>query len=58
MDNICRNCKHFRKHYVKFGRSFKEISDGHCVYPMLKTRRADTKACEHIRERKPTQPAQ
>ncbi len=57
MEPICKNCKHFRAHYVKTGRSYNQISDGHCVYPMLKIRKAATKACEHFRERKPAQAA-
>ncbi|MDP4120565.1 MAG: hypothetical protein Q8876_05875 [Bacillota bacterium] len=50
MEYICKNCKHFRQHYIKFGESYSEISDGHCVYPRLKNRGTDTKACEHFNE--------
>lgn len=52
MELICRNCKHFRLHYVKFGRgSYRETYDGHCVYPRLKRRETTTKACENFKPR-------
>ena len=46
--NLCGNCRHFRRHYIKFGRSYQEILDGHCVYPMLKRREALTRGCKHF----------
>ena len=54
MDNdlICKNCNHFRQHYIKFGKSYRQILYGHCVYPRLKKRDSDTKACEYFIERK------
>ena len=50
-DKICKDCKHFRQHYIKFGRSYQEISYGHCVYPRLQKRESDTPACEHYKPR-------
>ena len=32
-EKTCHDCKHYRRHYVKMGRRFGEIHDGHCVYP-------------------------
>lgn len=48
----CKTCKHFRQHYIKYGRgSYQEISYGHCVHPRLKKRESTTKACEHFQPR-------
>lgn len=47
MEELCGTCKHFRCHYIKFGRSYRLILDGHCVYPRLKRWTSDAKACEH-----------
>lgn len=47
----CATCKHFRQHYIKFGRRYSPISYGHCVYPRLKKRETDNKACEHYKAR-------
>ena len=51
MDKICQNCKHFRQHYIKAGRRYQELEEGHCVYPRLKQRERRTKACGHFRAR-------
>lgn len=48
---ICKTCKHFRQHYIKFGRSYREITYGHCVFPRLKKRETSERACEHYKER-------
>lgn len=50
-NRICKNCIHFRQHYIKSGKSYREIMYGHCVYPGLKKRETDQKACEHYKER-------
>ena len=50
-NNICKNCKHFRLHYIKFGRGYREITYGHCVYPRLKKRETESPACEFYKER-------
>ena len=54
MDEVktCKDCKHFRQHYIKFGRSYREILYGHCVYPRLKKRESVTPACEYFNQRK------
>lgn len=51
-EKTCKSCKHFRQHYIKFGRGYREILYGHCVYPKLKKREANTIACKHFSERK------
>ena len=45
---ICRKCKHFRQHYVYYDRGYHWAYAGHCVYPRLKVRKPDEKACEHF----------
>lgn len=43
---VCQQCQHFRRHYVRQGRGrYIPIMVGHCVYPRLKGRAADTPAC-------------
>mgnify|MGYP001054272603 FL=1 len=45
---VCRTCKHFRQHYVKWGEDrYRECGSGHCVYPRRKPRYNDTKACRY-----------
>ena len=48
----CKSCLHFRQHYIKFGKSYREITYGHCVYPRLKKRESGALACQHYKERK------
>ncbi len=48
----CEACVHFRAHYVRRGRNwYFKTACGHCVYPHLKHRKADTPACVHFREK-------
>lgn len=51
MAETYQTCRHFRRHYVKMGWRYDPISQGHCVYPRLKPRRADTPACPYYRPR-------
>lgn len=46
--NFCQACKYFRQHYVRLGKGYMEVSDGHCVYPRLKQRKTTTPACQHF----------
>lgn len=50
-DKTCKDCKHFRQHYIKCGKSYREILYGHCVYPGLKKRYTDTPICEHYQQK-------
>ena len=50
-NKICQDCKHFRQHYIKLGKSYQAIMYGHCVFPRLKKRESDEKACEHYKQR-------
>ena len=51
MEETCGMCKHFRRHYIKFGWRYQPIDDGHCVKPRCKTRKAKTPACGHFQKR-------
>lgn len=51
--NVCRDCAHFRQHYIKFGRGYRAILYGHCVYPRRKKRDSNTPACAHFKARAP-----
>lgn len=44
-EQTCETCKHFRQHYIKFGKRYQPIHYGHCVYPRLKKRETITPAC-------------
>ena len=50
-ERACKDCCHFRQHYIKKdsgnGESrFIPINDGHCVNPRLKIRNRETPACK------------
>lgn len=49
--NTCGSCKHFRQHYIKFGRSYRPLLYGHCTYPRLKNREVQAPACKHYAKR-------
>ena len=52
----CRDCKHFRQHYVHFCETrYDPINCGHCVYPRLKHRQPKTTACIHFAKKPDTQ---
>lgn len=54
MNDTCENCKHFLGHYVRYMTgNFIGLDHGHCVYPRVKTREADTKACAHFTPAEP-----
>ena len=53
---ICVNCEHYRIYYVKdprLGDYYWETMNGHCIFPRLKHRDANTPACVHFAEKKP-----
>ncbi len=55
-NKVCKDCKHFRQHYIKFGRSYRDIAYGHCVFPRLKKRETNEKACGQYKEREYKKP--
>lgn len=50
MENTCQTCLHFIQHYIKREKSFITVYCGHCVYPLLKSRKGDTPACKHYKQ--------
>lgn len=52
MDNkICENCKHFIQHYIELEEKYTTVFCGHCIYPRIKNRKPNEKACDHYKER-------
>ena len=51
MKQICENCKYYIQHYVRHGRGYGIVYCGHCCYPRLKSRKPDTPACKHYKEK-------
>ena len=56
---VCCDCKHFIQHYIfrENGRlhgysNFITCEYGHCIYPRIKSKKSNQKACEHFAERK------
>ena len=48
MDNhSCKTCAHYRQHYTFDQRKIFRVYCGHCTYQKIKTKRPDTKVCEH-----------
>ena len=47
---MCKDCEHFYQHYVYDQNQYHSANCGHCVYPALKDRRPETKACVHFKE--------
>jgi len=47
-NNTCRDCLHFRQHFIPWGDYFVPACCGHCVYPRLKHRTPDHPACPHF----------
>ena len=47
---MCKDCIHFRPHYVRRGRNwYLRTACGHCVYPRLKHRKEETPACNNFK---------
>jgi hypothetical protein len=51
MRNLCKDCEHFRQHYIQYGGRYWEILYGHCVYPRLKKRETQSPACDRYSPR-------
>ena len=53
-EKTCGDCAHFLRHYVRYiNGDYIGLSHGHCVYPRVKAREADTRACVHFTPAKP-----
>lgn len=50
MENIkiCKNCAHYRRHYVLEKERCSPINCGHCTHCRIKKRKPDRAACEHF----------
>lgn len=50
---VCADCRHFCRHYSRTGRNrYFPLDRGHCGYPRLRDKKADTPACPHYSLRK------
>lgn len=43
----CNSCLYYRQHYVLDQRKILRIYCGHCTYARIKTKRPNSKVCEH-----------
>lgn len=48
MEKVCKDCKHFRQHYVKVEDRFVKAYCGHCTKPMLKYLPPDSEGCRYF----------
>lgn len=45
---VCAGCRHFCRHYSRIGNNrYWPLDQGHCGYPRLREKKADTPACPH-----------
>ena len=44
----CRDCLHYRQHYILWGHCFAPVWCGHCTHPRIKHRPPDKPACPHF----------
>ncbi len=51
----CGTCIDYRAHFVRYGRRYLELNQGHCIYPRLKDRKWDDPACQHYKPRPGTE---
>ena len=47
-EQTCAECQHFRQHYGFDGQQYEWLNCGHCVFPRIKKRLPDTRACEQF----------
>ena len=48
-EKICKNCVHYRRHYILHKDRCTPVNCGHCIYPGLKNRKPDKAACVHFK---------
>lgn len=48
---VCKTCIHYRQHYVLDEQRCTSVNCGHCIYPRVKHREPNTKACQHYDQR-------
>lgn len=44
----CKDCKHFMQHYVFSDGAFHWAYCGHCIQPKLRSKKPDSKICDHF----------
>ncbi len=53
-EKTCGDCKHFRQHYIKFEKTYREIQHGHCMLPRRKAREKFKDACAEFEQQNKT----
>ena len=56
MTDTCAECGYLRRHYVKSGRGYAPIAQGHCVHPRLNDRTARAPPCPRFSPAKDAKP--
>jgi len=46
--NSCKDCAHYRRHYIFDKRRIFRIYCGHCIFTKVSRKRPDSKICEHF----------
>ncbi len=44
----CKDCEHFVRHYIKIPNGYAPIIHGHCMEPLIKSRKTTTPACANF----------
>lgn len=53
MEKICKDCLHFRLHYVKFlADDYSPTNCGHCIEKRIKRKQATQKACKYWQQKR------
>ena len=50
-EKICKNCAHYRRHYILDKQRCTPVNCGHCIYPRIKKREPNRAACEYFEYR-------
>ena len=48
VEKVCKNCAHYRRHYIMDRDSCMAINCGHCICVRIKQRKPDAKACDQF----------
>ena len=46
--HICRECQHYRQHYLLDYDAAMPVNCGHCIFPRLKKRKPQASACQYF----------
>ena len=47
---VCRSCIHYRQHYILDSQRCSRVCCGHCVYPRIKHRSPENRACDYFKQ--------